>query len=108
MRWIVCTACAQRKEPAGTREILARSPEGEPAEFQRLIYGIAKSPQLSQRRVVITRQAITETHQMDISYYNCDSCNLIIHPGQLCACWSVWTDEQEPTAAWESEYIEAL
>lgn len=101
MREILCKECTKKHLPEGTRKIYERSKLGEPAEYQRLIVGRALIPSFTQRTVLINNHPTL----LDLTFYNCDDCNKEIRPGDECSCWSVWTEEQEPTPEWESRFI---
>jgi hypothetical protein len=92
--------------PEGVRKIYERSGI-EPAEYQRLTRGKAKQPQAEQRQVSFGTPGDMETHDMGTDCYNCDDCNAEIKPGEICAAWSVWREDQRPVPVWELEYLEA-
>jgi hypothetical protein len=86
----------------GTRLAYPRSAIGEPAEYERVMKGIARQPQAEQRWVSING----DRHTMTLDFYNCDTCNAEIRPGEPAGCWSVWTEEQAGRIPdWEQEYI---
>lgn len=97
---LLCLSCAQEYMPAGTRQILARSEE-EPAEYQRLVMGVANKPNPATH--VITVNAAT--FPLDPSFYICDHCNVAIKPGDRCAGWTVWAEHMLEPPAWEGEYL---
>ncbi len=100
-RQLLCAKCSARKRE-GTRMVLARSAYGEPAEYERVLFGVAIEPLPRNRVVRINGQPIPMTpHQ-----YDCDHCSAVIRPGDLACAWSIWTEDMEPTAAWEHEYLE--
>lgn len=81
---LVCPGCALR--PKNFRgEILAASEIGEPAEWARVVHGVA-------------RQAT----------WVCDQCGQRIVTGQRAACETVWLAGQPEPAAWEVEYLAGL
>jgi len=104
MRHVLCGKCLddKHKQP-GTRLIYPRSDIGEPAEYERVMIGVAKTPQASQRYIAIN--GVKETLPLDV--YNCDSCNADIRPGERTGTWTVWTEETGEPIPWESEYIES-
>lgn len=101
MRHLRCMSCMEGKQP-GTREIYARSPIGEPAEIERVIIGVAKSPQPDQRWFSVNGKK----RPLPLSHYNCDGCSKEIKPGDACGTWTVWTDDMEPVEEWESQFVE--
>ncbi len=103
MMYVLCGECVKKKEP-GTRLIYERSEIGEPAEFQRVTVGTARRPKAEQRYIKVNN----EKTDLDLGYYNCDTCNAEIRPGDLCGAWTVWTEETGPIAFWEGEYLEPL
>lgn len=84
-----CAKCAKDKQ-AGTRKVFEASVWGEPAEYERVVKGIARAPRAEQRVVFINRAA----YPMSQGQYDCDN------------CWTVWLDGMEEPAAWENEYLE--
>jgi hypothetical protein len=88
----------------GSREIYARSPIGEPAEFERVTRGVAKIPDLAQRYMLLNG----DRHELPPDSYNCDGCGCEIKPGEKCGTWTVWTESQREPPSWEGEYIEVL
>jgi hypothetical protein len=102
MRDVLCIKCAQKHLPTGTRQIYPRSALGEPAEFQRLVLGKAKQPTQENRYIAV--DGVKDL--LDTSFWNCDTCNAEIRPGEPCACWSVWREDMQPIGPWEDQYIE--
>lgn len=101
VRQLRCEKCIAPRQ-AGTRTIYPRSAIGEPAEFERVLIGRAKVPQLNQRWMELNG----ERQSLPTEYYNCDGCGAEIKPGELCGTWSVWTEDMQPVPAWESSYLE--
>jgi hypothetical protein len=89
------------KEPS-VRKILERSDIGEPAEFQRVVLGIARTPTPDQRWIAVN--GVKEP--LPLHPYNCDGCNAEIKPGEECGAWSVWTEDMKEVPRWEDQYIE--
>jgi len=100
-RWILCADCLKKHLPEGTRQILERSRFGKPAEYQRLKIGVAGVPKPEQRYITVNNRKVG----LDMHTYSCDDCNAEIKPGDTCAGWSVWTENQNPIAPWEQEYF---
>lgn len=101
-RQLLCVDCALRRLPAGTRRIQERSEEGEPAEYQRLVVGVAKAPN-PETHVITVNEAV---YPLDPSFYICDDCNAAIRPGDRCAGWTVWLEWMEEPPEWEGDFLE--
>ena len=101
MRHVRCEECMKGKA-AGKREIYARSPIGEPSEIERVMLGVAKTPDPAQRYMLVNG----DRHELPPDIYNCDGCGRVIKPGEKCGTWTVWTESQREPPAWESEFIE--
>jgi hypothetical protein len=108
-RKIWCAKCAKEKEP-GTRQIYERSEFGEPAEYERVVFGRALKPKPKQRLGFIGKLGDPNpaTVPLDMSHYDCDNCNARIRPGEPCAAWTVWTENQPEPEAWEAEFLEIM
>ncbi len=102
MRRLLCKDCIKGKE-SGTRQILPRTNLGEPAEFERVVRGVARTPKSNQRYIEING----EKHILPDDHYDCDNCGSEIKPGEPCGAWSVWTEEQGGIVEWEAAYVEA-
>lgn len=102
MRQLLCPECYTPRLPEGTRQILARSADGEPAEYQRLTVGRAKRPTREQRMIYVNNDPLP----LEVDHYDCDDCGQKIERGELCAAWSVWTEDQAETEYWEPEFLE--
>lgn len=102
MRNVLCETCMQERGPSGTRQIFAGG--FEPAEYERVLRGVAKAPQSSQRYIKVN----DERRDLPVEFYNCDSCNAEIRAGDRCGTWTVWTDVTGPIGDWEQEYIEVV
>ncbi len=100
MRRILCYACGTKYLPVGTRQTHEASTE-EPAEFQRLIAGVAKQPQQTQRTITINGVPM----KLTLEYYECDNCAAHIKHGDRCFAWSVWNECMSPVPKWEHEYL---
>ncbi len=100
MRHLNCVKCSEGKE-AGVRMLYAQSGP-DPAEYERVTWGIAKQPTQQQRTVVINGEPIL----MDTVAFNCDCCNAQIKPGDRCYGWTVWLGGQREPQLWESEFLE--
>lgn len=101
MRWLLCQNCLKNHLPAGSRQILAQSREGEPAEYQRLTLGTAGQPKTEQRFMEVNGVRFP----MGLAFYNCDSCDGEIKPGDSCAGWTVWVEGQAEPKPWEYEFF---
>jgi len=100
---LICPNCAQCYLPEGTRLIFSRT-EFEPAEFQRLVTGLAKTPTKEQRQMKVMGEWIA----LDSSCYECDFCNTKILPGSKCAALTVWLDTQKEPKHWEDDFITVI
>ena len=105
MRHLLCEECGEdttangpRKE--GTRILYPASIEG-PAEYERVVWGVARTPQLSQRVIYMNGAP----QQLTTDEYTCDRCGNSILPGAWCCAWSVWTDLRSVIEPWEAEYM---
>lgn len=109
-RQIWCDACGQRPHfgagllKIGRYELLPESNFGEPAEWVRVVKGIARRPTPEQRVMTINDEAFP----LNPDSYTCDDCNADIKPGQVAWCVTVFTPgyRGEP-AAWESAFVES-
>lgn len=95
MRRLLCKECAADKK-TGEREAY-------PGEFERVVFGIAGQPKTEQRTIYVNGEP---QPVMDLGFYNCDYCNAIIRPGDLCCAWSVWTNHRIEPAGWEQRYFQ--
>lgn len=100
-RRIICESCAQKHLPAGERQIYARSAIGEPPEFQRLVVGVAKSPNPADRVIYVNGQPFN----LPEGHFNCDQCDAVIEPGDMCAARTFWCEGQDKAEGWESDFI---
>ncbi len=97
---MLCDDCMENKQP-GTRLLLAKSPIGQPAEYERVVRGIAKVPNPKDRYV----QVNGVKHPLPPDHFDCDNCGAEIKPGDKAGTWTVWT-EGRPIREWEHEYLE--
>jgi len=88
------------KEP-GTHLLYPRSPIGEPAEFERVMRGIAQMPTQDVRWMSVN--GVKQNLPMD--HWDCDGCGGPIKPGDRCGTWTVWTEEHGGIAPWEHAYL---
>ena len=102
MRHVRCEQCGAGKE-TGTRMLYPASEIGEPAEYERVIWGVARTPQSDQRWMAING----DRKPLPLDHYNCDGCRRHIKPGERCFCWSIWTADRPEISEWESAYLEA-
>ncbi len=100
MRHLLCAACVKDK-PVGTRQIYAPSISGEPAEFERVVVGTARTPLRSQRYIKVN----DKREDLSLDFYNCDLCHAEIRPGDPCGTHTVWTEHTGPIVPWEHEYM---
>lgn len=103
MRHIRCAKCMEGKQE-GTRQLYPRSEIGEPAEFERVVIGVARQPQRDQPWMSING----DKRDLPLEFYNCDGCNAQIKPGDRCGCWTVWTEDMGGIVPWEHEYLEQV
>jgi hypothetical protein len=106
MMHVLCASCIELHGPSGERQIRPRSASisGEPAEYERVLRGIALTPQSTQRYILVN----DTKKDLPLDYYNCDLCNAQIRPGEPCGTWTVWTDATGPIPAWEHEYLRVI
>ena len=102
MQYLLCKACAEAKgKSAGTR-LVFEATEFDPAEYERITWGIARQPLPEQRTIYVNG---APQQPMDLAYYNCDSCNAKIFPGEQCCTWTAWLKGRPEPADWESAYL---
>lgn len=101
-RRVLCESCTEKKMPAGEREIYARCDEG-PAEFQRLIVGVAKMPTAVSRFMTVNGKRIF----LPPDQFDCDQCSAAIKPGDKCSAQTIWCEGQDKIEGWEEEFIAA-
>lgn len=99
-RHLLCAECSDGKI-AGSRQIMARSDLGEPAEFERVVFGIAIPP-LPHNRIL---RVNGEPFPLPPDQYECDDCSAVIKPGDKACARSIWTSEMNPVPPWEHEYL---
>ncbi len=99
MRRVLCLKCAEGKTE-GTR-MLYPSNGLEPAEYERVVFGVAKPPLPKNRIAYLNGNPI----QLEHNQYECDSCSAVIHIGDRCCAWSVWTDTTPLMMPWEHEFL---
>lgn len=95
-RYLNCAECGENKE-AGTRMLNGY----EPAEYERVTWGMAKQPMRKQRTIRVNGEPIL----MDMTGYTCDWCNAEIKPGDRCYGWTVWAEGQQEPVMWEDAYL---
>jgi hypothetical protein len=100
MRHILCEGCAGKHSGEGRRMLLAAT-AFEPAEYERIMVGIARTPTPDQRVMTIG----TEAMKLAPGYFNCDDCNERIMPGEPATARTVWVADREP-APWEHEFLD--
>lgn len=100
MRVLLCAECGKRKKPG--ERIIPASADG-PAEYERVVFGMARQPLASQRVIdVVTDHVQRLTLPND--YHNCDACNREIRPGDRCCAHSACI-ASGVLAPWEDEYL---
>ncbi len=99
-RSLLCQNCAARKEE-GERQLYAASSLGEPAEYERVVWGKALPPHPNQRVMFINERP----HLLPLSHYDCDQCAAPISLGERCCAWTIWTDATGPIGSWERAFI---
>jgi len=99
MRHLCCMSCGSTTD--------SEAEEMEAEGFKtRIVLGIAKQPQDSQRIITVhTVSDIVET-QLDPSYYNCDRCNAEIKPGDKCVAFTASRFGVLPD--WEHEFMRII
>jgi hypothetical protein len=99
MRHLLCEACG-KDTPEGRRLVFEATPY-EPAEWQRVVRGVARTPRPEQRVIYVNGEPFPQTP----GQYECDRCNAPIAPGQPATCQTVWRADQAEPPAWEDEYL---
>ena len=105
-RNLLCRKCSESKV-AGERLIHATD-HGGPAEYERVVFGTAKSPKAEQRKITVRdmeTNAIREI-KLDEGCHDCDFCGAAIRPGDLACAWSYWAGSNHRVPEWEGEYLE--
>ncbi len=100
MRQLLCRACGWDQAP-GRRMLLGRGALDEPAEYERVVRGLALRPAAEQRIVRVNDEAF----QLGVEAYDCDRCSVHIAPGDSAVAWTVWRSDQLEPGAWEHEYL---
>lgn len=109
MRQMHCNACMKRPvfsdQPLreGTYELLAANhATGEPAEWVRVIHGIARPPRPATRMMYINGDPLP----LPLDAYECDNCNVAIYPGDVASCVTMWQPPRQPEPPrWEEAYL---
>ncbi len=102
-RYAWCAECGKKYPEAATRLLLyPRSAAGEPAEYGRIVKGLAVTPSRSQRTMYIN----SVPHELSLSQFECDHCSAAILPGQPMTCLTIWHEDQPVPPAWESDYLQ--
>ncbi len=101
MRHLLCRDCAKKKSP-GTRLLYPASESEGPAEYERVLHGIARTPTANNRWIAINGVRV----QLPLDSFVCDICNAPIKPGDSCATHCVRTQTSRPIEPWEHEYIQ--
>lgn len=97
-RRLCCEKCGK---PAGRRLLYACSPQGEPAEYGRFVWGTARFPQPEQRVLTFNGKPIP----LPLDTYGCDVCGAAIPPGARACAESLWTEEMPEPRAWEMDFL---
>lgn len=100
MRQLQCENCAGDKLKAGRREAMAAT-KMEPAEWERVVWGVARIPTEAQRTAYFNGSPVG----MSLAQFDCDYCSAAIVPGQRVAAWTVWKEGDPEPPAWEDEYL---
>jgi hypothetical protein len=100
MRQVLCSGCGQPWRD-GTYEALPASRDGEPAEWARVVRGLAGQPQASQRTIKVNDTA----YPLPLTHYNCDGCDQPIVPGEPLVCVTVWMAGRPEPPTWETAYL---
>jgi len=102
MRQALCAGCGKQYE-TGTREIYAKNDIGEPAEWARVMRGLANTPTPRQRTMTVNGAAFP----LPIEHFDCDFCGTALMPGTPIVCVTVWQPErQQEPPIWETDYLE--
>lgn len=104
MRALLCRTCGLRAQgspaPHDMTRVTPASSDG-PAEFERFVWGTARFPKASQRKIAVNG---TE-HALPAGAYNCDTCGQPILPGAEACCHSA-IDAGRQIAPWEADFID--
>jgi len=98
---LLCDECGSKYEPTLKKEVYARS-DFEPAEYIRVIKGIAKIPTREQRMMYINGEPLP----LDMDGYDCDMCHAKIMPDDKATCLTIWTERRPTPALWEKDFIQ--
>lgn len=99
MRHLLCSSCSNGKE-AGERLAYEAGPDG-PAEYERIVFGTARSPLPDQRVIHVGLEAVP----LAPDHYDCDACGGPIRPGERCCGWTAWVEHRR-IPNWENEFME--
>lgn len=99
MRRILCAECGI------DRNIQSGSDVQSDGMYSRVTWGKAREPQPEQREITLISEGETTVTPLPPEYYNCDSCNAEIKPGDRCCAQTVWKDTAG-MGFWEKEFLE--
>ncbi len=109
-RQLLCAECGKNYQSSTTsagREILPRSPIGEPAEWERVVRGRATNPTPRTRTMYVNGVPTA----LPLEYFECDLCmkNLPLGTDVVAVTW--WQPARLPAPNvpppdWEADYLE--
>jgi hypothetical protein len=104
MRQVLCRNCGT-KYPTSELKILLmpRSSIGEPAEYARVMKGLAKVPTKEQRTIHVNDIPMP----LENGHYNCDLCMTKIYPDDNATCVTIWVEGQQVPNLWEHDFIKS-
>lgn len=100
MRHLYCERCGERFPGEGVRELFARS-QYEPAEYGRVVRGLARTPTPQQRTAFVNGVPLP----LAAGQFECDFCNTTITPGAPVVAITAWREDQQEPPAWEQDYV---
>lgn len=100
-RRLLCVQCGRDRGSDGTRLLYSASELGEPAEYERVVWGHAKHPTRDQRRLYVNGEPI----ELDLGGFDCDRCGARINPGDRACCSTAFLEGQA-IGQWEKEYLQ--
>jgi hypothetical protein len=73
----------------------------EPAEYARVVRGLARTPTPEQRLAFVNGAPIP----FEPGQFECDSCNAVIKAGDPAVAVTVWLEGRQEPPAWEPDYL---
>jgi hypothetical protein len=98
-RQLLCETCGAKYEQ-GVHCLYEATPD-EPAEWARVVKGLAKTP--TREQMTIWVNGVPE--QLDPAAYLCDLCGESVGPGEPAVALTIWLGGTEQPAVWERDYV---